>query len=155
MMTCVSSALIVGGGIAGLSTAIALAKIGVHCDVLELGEGPVGAGMSLSGRVLDVLDTLGVYDEAYASGAPFTPEMAAPVMKDLAGKADRHRANPARKAGRQTGGARISPGFRGDPGTDGGRSGRQISSKGSTIDTIEDGSDAALVTLKTWRATSL
>ncbi len=85
MVAGVSDGLIVGGGIAGLSAAIALARVGVHCDVLEKGDGPVGAGMSLSGRVIDVLDELGVYDEAYKTGAPFTAEMAAPRMKDLTG----------------------------------------------------------------------
>lgn len=85
-MAVVNKILIVGGGVAGLSAAIALQKIGMNCDVVEIGEEPVGASMSLSGRATDALVELGVYDECYESGAPFRPEMSSPVMHDSAGK---------------------------------------------------------------------
>ncbi|HZU65218.1 MAG TPA: NAD(P)-binding protein, partial [Novosphingobium sp.] len=39
-MACISNGLIVGGGVAGLSAAIALQRIGVACDVVEIGEAP-------------------------------------------------------------------------------------------------------------------
>ncbi|MCA0243466.1 MAG: FAD-dependent monooxygenase [Proteobacteria bacterium] len=81
-----SKGLIVGGGIAGLGAAIALARAGVQCDVVELGEAPAGASLSLSGRAADALDELGIYDECLASGAPFTAQMASPVMNDAAGR---------------------------------------------------------------------
>jgi cytochrome P450 len=43
-MACISRALIVGGGIAGLSAAIALSRIGVACDVVELKDATIPAG---------------------------------------------------------------------------------------------------------------
>ena len=84
-MACVSKVLIVGGGIAGLSAAIALSRNGVACDVLEIGEDPAGASLSLSGRAIDALEELGVYQECYDTGAPFTPQMSSPMMLDAAG----------------------------------------------------------------------
>ena len=35
-MACVSKAVIIGGGFAGLAAGISLAKAGVQCDILEL-----------------------------------------------------------------------------------------------------------------------
>lgn len=68
-----SNALIIGGGIAGLSAAIALSRVGVRCDVVELAdEAPPGASVSISGRAAEALDELGVYAECYANGTPFT-----------------------------------------------------------------------------------
>ncbi|WP_321854129.1 FAD-dependent monooxygenase [Paraburkholderia tropica] len=84
-MACVSKGLIVGGGIAGLSAAIALERVGVHCDVVEIGEKPVGAAISLTGRATEALAELGVYEECYATSRPFTDEMSSPVMRDAAG----------------------------------------------------------------------
>jgi naringenin degradation protein FdeE len=76
-MACVSSALVVGGGIAGLSAAVALARAGVECDVVELADAPLGASLALSGRAAEALDELGVYDECYATGRPFTSDTTA------------------------------------------------------------------------------
>lgn len=141
-----SRALIIGGGIAGLSASIALAKVGVSCEVVEIGEGPVGAGMSLSGRVLDVLEELGVYEQCYASAASFTPEMAAPGMKDIAGRAigapptrpERPGAKPPMRVFRPVFAQVLEDAAR--------RHGVTIR-KGVTFDTIEDRADAAAVKL--------
>lgn len=84
-MACVSEGLIVGGGIAGLASALALARAGVHCEVVDLGDAPVGAGMSLSGGATQALTDLGIYDECHDSGSPFRPEMSSPVMMDASG----------------------------------------------------------------------
>ena len=145
VMVCVARALIVGGGIAGLSASIALERIGVHCDVVEIADGPVGAGMSLSGRVIDVLEELGIYDECYATGAHFTPEMAAPAMKDTAG---RPLGQPPRRLERP--GAKppirvYRPEFAGILERAAERLGVNIH-KGMTIETIDDRHDAAVVT---------
>jgi heterodisulfide reductase subunit A-like polyferredoxin len=35
---CVSTVLIIGGGIAGLSAAIALSRVGVQCNVVEIAD---------------------------------------------------------------------------------------------------------------------
>lgn len=70
-MACVENTLIIGGGIAGLSAAIALARAGVACEVVENGEGPLGASLGISGRAAEALDELGVYDACYKTGRPF------------------------------------------------------------------------------------
>lgn len=85
-MTCISRTLIIGGGIAGLSAAIALARVGVHCDVVELAEAPAGASLALAGRAAEALDELGVYDECYANGTPFTRDSTAGSLMDAAGR---------------------------------------------------------------------
>ena len=53
---------IVGGGIAGLATALALAKIAEHCIVLEQADAfrEIGAGIQLGPNGLRVLDQLGL-----------------------------------------------------------------------------------------------
>ena len=69
-MACISTALLVGGGIAGLSAAIALSRIGVRCEVIELSETSLGASLGLSGRAAEALDELGVYDEGGGAKPP-------------------------------------------------------------------------------------
>jgi 2-polyprenyl-6-methoxyphenol hydroxylase-like FAD-dependent oxidoreductase len=85
-MACVSKGLIVGGGIGGLASAIALQRIGVQCEVVEIDMKPVGAGIGFAGRAPQALEELGIYDEVYATGKPFTEDMKAPVMRDAAGR---------------------------------------------------------------------
>lgn len=84
-MTCVTRALIIGGGIAGLSTAIALSRIGVSCDVVELVDTPLGASLGISGRAAEALDALGVYDVCYATSRPFENDAKVLYQWDAAG----------------------------------------------------------------------
>ena len=69
-MTCISSALIVGGSIAGMNAAIALAKRGVKVEVVELAAEPLGASLAFSGRAAMALVELGIYPEVHATGRP-------------------------------------------------------------------------------------
>jgi 2-polyprenyl-6-methoxyphenol hydroxylase-like FAD-dependent oxidoreductase len=85
-MTCVSSALIVGGGIAGLSAALALGQRGVSCDVLEISHAPLGASLGISGRAAETLVDLGVYDAVYETGHPFTADSTAASQNDAEGR---------------------------------------------------------------------
>ena len=68
-------AIIVGGGIGGLSAAIALRRVGVEATVFErtgkLGE--IGAGISLWANAMKALRKLGLYDAVQAVGRPLRP----------------------------------------------------------------------------------
>ncbi len=84
-MACVSTALVVGGGIAGLSAAVALSRVGVRCDVVELAEAPLGSSLGISGRAAEALDELGIYDECYRTSSPWKPGSTAASSMDAAG----------------------------------------------------------------------
>ncbi|HZD64607.1 MAG TPA: FAD-dependent monooxygenase, partial [Acidimicrobiales bacterium] len=64
--------LIVGGGIAGLATAAALARLGHEAHVLERAPGfaEIGAGIQLAPNATRILHTLGLLDQV-AEGAVF------------------------------------------------------------------------------------
>lgn len=63
------SAVVVGGGIAGLASAVALARVGVRVVVVERARAlePVGAGISLSPNATRVLRRLGVLESLLPS----------------------------------------------------------------------------------------
>lgn len=69
-MQSVQNILIVGGGIAGMCTAIELRKRGAHVDLVELDPGwqVYGAGITLSGPTLRALTQVGVIDDILAQG---------------------------------------------------------------------------------------
>ena len=75
----------IGGGIAGFSAAIALARVGVRCDVIEIAHAPLGASLGISGRAAEALDELGVYDQCYATGTPWGRDTTAASLMDAAG----------------------------------------------------------------------
>jgi 2-polyprenyl-6-methoxyphenol hydroxylase-like FAD-dependent oxidoreductase len=85
-MACISKALIVGGGIAGLSAAVALARFGVECEVVELAEVSLGASLAFSGRAAEALVELGVYEDVHNTGTPFGPDSTATSLRDAAGR---------------------------------------------------------------------
>ncbi len=74
------SALIIGGGIGGMSAALSLARIGVPVTLLEQAAqiGEIGAGLQLGPNAFAALDALGV-GEAVRRGSVFTDRM---VMMD-------------------------------------------------------------------------
>jgi 2-polyprenyl-6-methoxyphenol hydroxylase-like FAD-dependent oxidoreductase len=84
-MACISKALIIGGGIAGLSAAIALSRAGVKCDVVELYDNPTGASLGVSGRAAEALVELGVYDRCYETSRPFGNDTTVIYQYDAAG----------------------------------------------------------------------
>ena len=70
--------IIAGGGIGGLSAAIALSKVGIEVEVIERAPalGDVGAGLQLSPNATKALAALGVLEAvAAASSMPQTLEM--------------------------------------------------------------------------------
>ncbi len=84
-MACISTAVIIGGGIAGLATAIALQKIGIQCDVVEISASSLGWSLGLSGRAVDTLVELGIYEECRRTGRSFDPNSTALTMSDAQG----------------------------------------------------------------------
>ncbi|HTP38838.1 MAG TPA: FAD-dependent oxidoreductase [Steroidobacteraceae bacterium] len=64
-MATVRKVLVIGGGCAGMSAAIQLAKAGVAVDLVEIDPQwrPLGAGITITGPTLRALETIGVYEE--------------------------------------------------------------------------------------------
>ena len=62
--------LIVGGGIGGMSSAIALAQSGQQVELIERESGwrALGAGLTLNGATMRVLDRIGLLDEVRSVG---------------------------------------------------------------------------------------
>lgn len=67
-MACVSSALVVGSGVAGLTVAANLVLGGVRCDLVEAASAPVGASILISGHALENLLALGGRERLLAAG---------------------------------------------------------------------------------------
>ena len=75
--------LIVGGGIAGLSTAIALGERGMKTEIVEAGGEPLGAAIGVHGWAVDALGELGVLEACIDRGTMLPID--API-RDAAGK---------------------------------------------------------------------
>src|SRR5215467_1339369 len=69
-----TKALIVGGGITGLATAIVLSRQGIGVDLVERQPhvNTLGSGITLIGAALRALDRLGLYEECVANGFSVT-----------------------------------------------------------------------------------
>lgn len=69
-MSLVNKILIVGGGFAGMSAAISLARVGCAVDLVEIDPlwRPEGAGISINSATLRALQVLGVYEAVAAAG---------------------------------------------------------------------------------------
>jgi 2-polyprenyl-6-methoxyphenol hydroxylase-like FAD-dependent oxidoreductase len=88
----VSSALVVGSGLAGAATAIHLAKAGVAVDLIEIKPdvAALGSGITLQGNALRELRSLGVWEQVLAAGYPFdttgirAPDPAGSVVAEVA-----------------------------------------------------------------------
>jgi 2-polyprenyl-6-methoxyphenol hydroxylase-like FAD-dependent oxidoreductase len=67
-----TSALVVGGGPAGLTAAIALSRAGVECEILELTTDwrPAGVGIGLQSPPLRATKALGLFDEIVSVARP-------------------------------------------------------------------------------------
>jgi len=70
-MSAVKKVLIVGGGPAGMSAAIAMRRHGIDVELVEIDPAwrPLGTGISISGATLRAIETLGLYDAFLANGA--------------------------------------------------------------------------------------
>jgi 2-polyprenyl-6-methoxyphenol hydroxylase-like FAD-dependent oxidoreductase len=68
------SVLVVGGGIAGLTAATALARQDVGVDVVELHDRPAGAAITIQNRAVDGLAEIGVLNRLLVEGVPRTAQ---------------------------------------------------------------------------------
>ncbi len=61
---------LIGGGIAGLTTAIALRRVGIRATVFEAAPAlrPIGAGLALAANAIKAFRWLGIADEVVAAG---------------------------------------------------------------------------------------
>ncbi len=82
--------LIVGGGISGMTLAIALRRAGLQCEVVELTpEWTVpGVGISLQGATLRALGTLGTLDPCITQGFGYSHFIACDAQGNVTGKVD-------------------------------------------------------------------
>jgi 2-polyprenyl-6-methoxyphenol hydroxylase-like FAD-dependent oxidoreductase len=137
-----SKGLIVGGGIAGLSSALALQRVGVSCDVAEIGDlRPVGAGIGLAGRAPNALEELGVYEEVAATGQP---GLGPPALYDAAGELIASPPAPREIPGVRGAVGVYRPAFAEVLSKAAVKAGANIET-GLSIASIEDGDDAAVV----------
>ena len=67
-MTRVNRVLVVGGGVGGMCTAIALSRTGVNVDLIDINPewGALGAGITITGPTLRALKQVGVYEQVAA-----------------------------------------------------------------------------------------
>lgn len=67
-MNAIANALVVGGGVGGMSAAIALSRIGLSVDLIDIDPnwGVLGAGITITGPTLRAFKALGVYEEILA-----------------------------------------------------------------------------------------
>lgn len=144
-MACVSKALIVGGGIAGLAAAIALSRVGVQCDLVEIADAPLGASLGVSGRAAEALDELGVYEKCAASSRPFTPDTTVVHQWDAAGNLISPGPNRPPWPGAKTALGVYRPDFLRILSEEAARLGANIQI-GHTVKTMEERSDATFVT---------
>jgi len=66
------NALIIGGGIAGLSTAIVLGQQNIKATVIEItNRSALGASVAINNRAVDALESLGVLEKCIEAGTAF------------------------------------------------------------------------------------
>ncbi|TFY91185.1 oxidoreductase [Pseudomonas kairouanensis] len=67
-MSAIQKALVVGGGIGGMASAISLARLGIEVDLVEIDPNwrVYGAGITITGPTLRAFQELGIYEEVKA-----------------------------------------------------------------------------------------
>jgi 2-polyprenyl-6-methoxyphenol hydroxylase-like FAD-dependent oxidoreductase len=94
-MPAVRNVLIVGGGISGMTLAIALKRANIGCELIELTEDWTvpGVGISLQGATLRALGTLGLLDACIARGFGYSHFVACDAQGNVTGKVEMPRLN--------------------------------------------------------------
>ena len=86
-MPSVRNALVVGGGIAGMTLGTALLRRGIRAEVVEINPAwsVLGIGISVQGATLRALKAIGVLDRCVASGFPYSSLIACDVNGKVTG----------------------------------------------------------------------
>jgi 2-polyprenyl-6-methoxyphenol hydroxylase-like FAD-dependent oxidoreductase len=89
-MQAVENALIVGAGMSGMSLGIALKRVGIDCEIVEIRPnlGEPGTGISLQGPALRALQSVGVLDQCIACGFGYSHFKACAAMGNVTGTVD-------------------------------------------------------------------
>jgi 2-polyprenyl-6-methoxyphenol hydroxylase-like FAD-dependent oxidoreductase len=94
-MPAANNVLIVGGGIAGMTLAVALKRAGVGCEVVEINPQwtVVGVGIALGGPALRALRAVGVLDRCVAKGFGYSHFNHCDANGNVTGKVEMPRLN--------------------------------------------------------------
>jgi 2-polyprenyl-6-methoxyphenol hydroxylase-like FAD-dependent oxidoreductase len=91
----VEKVLVVGGGLAGMTLATALARLGVRADIVEISHqwSALGVGISLQGSTLRALKTLGALDACVERGFGYSSVITCDAAGTVTGQVDLPRLN--------------------------------------------------------------
>ena len=94
-MPALGNVLIVGGGIAGMTLAIALKRSGIRCDIVEVSPQWTvpGVGITLQGSTLRALRAVGVLDRCIAQGFGYSHFKACDANGNVTGTVELPRVN--------------------------------------------------------------
>jgi 2-polyprenyl-6-methoxyphenol hydroxylase-like FAD-dependent oxidoreductase len=86
----VDKVLVVGGGIAGMTAATALRRVGIDAEIVERSPdwSVYGIGISIQGATLRALQVIGVLDEVVAAGYPYSRLVACDLQGRVTGTID-------------------------------------------------------------------
>ena len=89
-MPSVRNALVVGGGIAGMTLGTAMLRRGIRAEVVEINPAwsVLGIGISVQGATLRALKAIGVLDRCVASGFPYSSLIACDGNGKVTGTVD-------------------------------------------------------------------
>jgi 2-polyprenyl-6-methoxyphenol hydroxylase-like FAD-dependent oxidoreductase len=94
-MPAAKNILIVGGGISGMTLAIALRRAGIACELVELTTAWTvpGVGIALQGATLRALRTIGLLDECVRRGFGYSHFIACDAQGNITGRVEMPRIN--------------------------------------------------------------
>src|SRR4029078_30250 len=94
-MPAARNVLILGGGIAGMTLAVALKRAGIPCEVVEINPQwtVVGVGIALGGAALRALPMVGVIDQCVAKGFGYSQFIRCDADGSLVGTVDMPKLN--------------------------------------------------------------
>ena len=86
----VEKVLVVGGGLAGMTLATALARPGVRAEIVEIGQqwSALGVGISLQGPTLRALKTIGALDTCVERGFGYSSVLACDAAGKVTGRVE-------------------------------------------------------------------